>query len=100
MRRMKRVTSMVAIATMWVANAGLSGCSTSGRSNGTGDPNGQVDDAGIGAVLDAFFETDPPLQMCTFDGKPVPAPPDPGGTADCPADKNRQGCPCPAEGMQ
>jgi hypothetical protein len=45
----------------------------------------------------AFWAQDPPLMYCLgFDGG---TPPLPGGTPDCPDDKNREGCPCPTVGM-
>ena len=46
---------------------------------------------------DAFFAKDPPPKWCGPDASP--APPVPGGTPDCPDDKNREGCPCPTVGM-
>jgi len=48
---------------------------------------------------DAFFIQDPPPRYCALDGgAPFTPPPLPGGTLDCPDDKNREGCPCPEEG--
>jgi hypothetical protein len=46
---------------------------------------------------DAFWATDPPPQWCGPDGG-APAPVPPGGTPECPDDKNREGCPCPTRG--
>lgn len=43
---------------------------------------------------DAFFASDPPPQMCNPDGTMGPPPMLPGGTPECPDDKNREGCPC------
>lgn len=43
---------------------------------------------------DAFFEMDPPPEMCLEDGSRVPGDDVPGGTPECPDDKNREGCPC------
>jgi hypothetical protein len=55
---------------------------------------------GIQPNWDAFFAKDPPPQYCGPDGgagsKP---PPTPGGTPDCPSDKNREGCPCTKKGQ-
>jgi hypothetical protein len=48
---------------------------------------------------DAFFINDPPPQFCPLDGGTATPPPVPGGTPDCPDDKNRQGCPCPEAGL-
>jgi hypothetical protein len=46
---------------------------------------------------DAFWAQDPPLMFCGFDGGPPPV--IPGGTPQCPDDKNREGCPCTTVGM-
>ncbi len=43
---------------------------------------------------DAFWASDPPREVCIPDGGMLPPPPLPGGTPECPDDKNRQGCPC------
>jgi hypothetical protein len=47
----------------------------------------------------AFWVNDPPPKYCPLAGMTSSPPPTPGGTPECPDDKNRQGCPCPAEGM-
>lgn len=47
---------------------------------------------------DAFFAADPPPMFCPLNGMSM-MPMLPGGTPDCPDDKNRQGCPCPTQGM-
>jgi hypothetical protein len=47
--------------------------------------------------LDAYYVNDPPPRWCGPAGGATP-PPAPGGTAECPSDKNRQGCPCSVEG--
>src|SRR5436305_1120338 len=47
---------------------------------------------------DAFWANDPPPQFCYLDGGAFPPPKVPGGTPDCPDDKNREGCPCPKLG--
>src|SRR5438477_13107811 len=46
---------------------------------------------------DAFWAQDPPPKWCGPDGG---VPQTPGGTPECPDDKNREGCPCPTEGMK
>jgi len=46
---------------------------------------------------DAFFAKDPPPKYCGPDGGGQ-APPLPGGTPECPSDKNREGCPCTTKG--
>lgn len=47
---------------------------------------------------DAFWENDPPPQWCGK-GK-APAEATPGGTPECPSDKNKEGCPCPELGAE
>ena len=43
---------------------------------------------------DAFWADDPPAMVCLEDGTMGPPPEPPGGTPECPSDKNREGCPC------
>ena len=50
-------------------------------------------------TVDAFFINDPPPPYCGPDGGMSSAG-NPGGTPDCPGDKNREGCPCPEEGLE
>ncbi len=57
-----------------------------GGTTGTFDPGDGAPDP------DAFFVKDPPQQYCGPATKPPP--PTPGGSLDCPSDKNIQGCPC------
>lgn len=62
------------------------------------DAGASVDSA-VADVLsfpDAFFVYDPPATFCGPDG--VEGPALPGGTVDCPDDKNREGCPCDEPG--
>ncbi len=47
----------------------------------------------------AFFAMDPPPMYCGPDGGVAMPPPVPGGTPDCPDDKNREGCRCDTPGM-
>ncbi len=76
------------------------------------DDGSQFDDAGSsgGLVPDGAFGTfgdagkpdvdqyanDPPAPWCGPAGQPQP--PQPGGTLECPDDKNKPGCPCSKEG--
>jgi hypothetical protein len=53
-------------------------------------------DSGISS---AFFINDPAPPMCGADGK-MTAPATIPGTSECPADKNRTGCPCPEVGKK
>jgi hypothetical protein len=70
---------------------------------GNADPNAQPRfDAGrysrdAEVTADAFFINDPPPPYCGPDGEMRPTEP-PGGTPECPDDKNREGCPCPEAG--
>jgi hypothetical protein len=98
----------------------LTACSASSNGDGGGNPlgtdssvgngdtgNGGDDasdydgadyDAGFGIDAtpdigaDAFYVNDPPVKSCGDAG--VTLPPPPGGTPDCPDDKNLPGCPC------
>jgi hypothetical protein len=45
---------------------------------------------------DAFWAEDPPPMFCALDGGTPPKVP--GGTPQCPDDKNREGCPCTKAG--
>ncbi len=47
---------------------------------------------------DAFFAEDPPPMECREDGTMGPLPDPPGGTPECPDDKNREGCRCDTPG--
>lgn len=47
---------------------------------------------------DAFFAEDPPPMECREDGTMGPLPDPPGGTPECPDDKNREGCRCDVPG--
>lgn len=88
--------------TLMTASGG--GVHDAGSSSGTGGGSGGGTGGGAGAIdsgkpdasyidPDAFWATDPPPRWCGPDGG-APAPTPPGGTPDCPDDKNRQGCPC------
>lgn len=85
---------------------GVSGCNNTGIGGG-GDVDASVADLSVSVVgdagprinLDAFYYKDPPLMFCGLDGGGFPPPPQPGGTPECPDDKNREGCPCPKAGM-
>jgi hypothetical protein len=58
-----------------------------------------VIDASTRFKSDAFFINDPAPPMCGPDGKMSPAP-KLEGSADCPKDKNREGCECPDPGKE
>jgi hypothetical protein len=83
------------------------GCSSAsnGRNNSsTGTTGGHQDGGGehfddLAVNQDAFFINDPPPMYCGLDGGSFTQPSPPGGTLDCPDDKNLPGCPCPTVGM-
>lgn len=52
----------------------------------------------VGPNPDAFFADDPPPMECREDGTMGPWPDAPGGTPECPDDKNREGCRCEGVG--
>ncbi len=58
-------------------------------------PGGPPD---VGPNPDAFFADDPPPMVCLEDGGMGPPPDPPGGTPECPDDKNREGCRCDTPG--
>jgi hypothetical protein len=73
--------------------------STSGAPNTSGSGNGMIkDDGGSKPNADAFWAEDPPPMQCGGDGGMMPVVP--GGTPECPDDKNREGCPCPTAGAE
>ena len=77
------------------------GAGGNSASNGSGSGNG----SGVGGInfdadipdysADRFFEDDPPPTGCDGGGQP----PTPGGSPECPDDKNLEGCPCTTEGQ-
>ena len=76
------------------ASAGAGGNTTSTGNNGGG---GTLDDLEAGTQdysSEDFFQDDPPPMSCDGGGQPVT----PGGTPECPDDKNLENCPCPEQG--
>ncbi|MBI3181810.1 MAG: hypothetical protein HYZ28_06670 [Myxococcales bacterium] len=73
------------------------GGSDAGGAEDSGTPDSGKPDA---SAIDpnAFWANDPPPKWCGPDGGTAPALP--GGTPECPDDKNRQGCPCAELGKQ
>lgn len=77
-----------------------SGGNGGGINGSSGASMGQGGDITIDVVTkdysaEDFFDNDPPPKSCDGGGKPPPAP---GGTPECPDDKNLEGCSCPAAG--
>lgn len=77
------------------ASKGGSSASAKGGSSGTGAGASAGKGGGIQVDAgttdpDAFWATDPPPPVCQGGSQP----PVPGGTPECPNDKNREGCPC------
>ncbi len=58
-------------------------------------PGGPPD---VGPNPDAFFAMDPPPMVCLEDGGMGPVTDPPGGSPECPDDKNREGCRCDTVG--
>jgi hypothetical protein len=81
--------------------SGLGGSSGFDASSGGTNPgDGAAIDWGMskdapGYDPDAYWANDPPPQQCLDSGLTTPVP---GGTPECPDDKNRAGCPCPKVG--
>ncbi len=83
----------------------LSACNSSAPGDNGTDMSASPDGGTVGKPdlrfdSDAFFAKDPPLMYCGLDGGTFPPPKVPGGTPDCPDDKNREGCPCDTVGTQ
>jgi hypothetical protein len=111
------LASAVATLAIFAAIIGACGSKSKGSSfDGQGGPDGSsplgdggapsFQDSGLGPAdvfysNDAFFATDPPPCVCPIDGGPMDCNVDggPGGTPMCPADKNREGCPCATVGQ-
>jgi hypothetical protein len=55
-------------------------------------------DAYVPPNPDAYWFMDPPPSVCYPDGGMGPLPEPPGGTPECPADRNREGCRCDTPG--
>jgi hypothetical protein len=79
------------------ANTGGSGGSGSTGGGSMSGSGGGGSDAGTAIDPNQFWANDPPPMWCGPDGGSTP-PMVPGGTPDCPDDKNRQGCPCTTPG--
>jgi hypothetical protein len=97
MKNLTRVLAVLGSSTVVVALVVACGSnddsefgSSGGSSSGKFDPDGSFGtnkpDGGDP------YANDPPPQWCGPAGQPVP--PKPGGTADCPDDKNKPGCAC------
>jgi len=82
-------------------DSGGSGRYDSGFGNAGGDGDDSVLTTGNADFVndDHFFINDDPPPICEADGGMRPAPPI-EGDADCPGDKNRQGCPCDTPGEE
>jgi hypothetical protein len=66
---------------------------------GHSDATGGKKDGKAHPAADGSWANDPSTPYCGPDGGGT-APLPPGGTAECPADKNREGCPCVNPGEQ
>jgi hypothetical protein len=77
-------------------DGGTTGSFGEGGFSGPTDASFGNPDVTYGA--DAFFAMDPPLMFCPADAGDYDGAV-PGGTPQCPSDKNREGCPCPTPGV-
>ena len=68
--------------------------SGAGMDGGTSVADGGRERPDVGPNPDAFFAEDPPPMVCLEDGGMGPPTDPPGGTPECPDDKNREGCRC------
>ncbi len=112
-KRFPAVRTVLALSVISVGAMAAIQCSASSNGAGSGgngnNPDGSVggsgnygNDSGIninetGALdysTEAFFLDDPPPLSCDGGGQPVK----PGGTPECPDDKNLPGCPCTTKG--
>jgi hypothetical protein len=89
-------------ASSGTGNSGSGAGSGAGAGAGTGGTpfgfGGDITaDASNDYTEEQFFLNDPPPMSCDGGGTP---PPIPGGTPQCPDDKNLPGCACPLEGLQ
>lgn len=80
------------------ADGGESGGAVPEKPDDLVDPTEGEGGAAVGPNPDAFWQDDPPLEYCGPDN--VEAPQAPGGTPECPDDKNREGCPCDNPGEE
>jgi hypothetical protein len=92
------------------SSPGAGGSAAGGGSGGGSGADGSVVDQFTGDAVfadvhtggdapqfdpDAYWADDPPPQQCFDGGLDYPVP---GGTPECPDDKNREGCPCKVSG--
>src|SRR5678816_3170088 len=91
--------SLLAASSIQCSGAGDAGDSGAGGAGASGSGNPTGSNAGGSVYFDAntkdysaerFYEDDPPPMGCDGGGQP----PVPGGTPECPDDKNLPGCPC------
>lgn len=113
MRSRTRVLSMAVLLMGGAIVLGptVTACGSSNDSSGgdnAGDGGGSSGDSSLNFIDDAapsdasysasdLWANDPPPAWCGPDGGAA-APAPPGGTPDCPDDKNREGCPCTTTG--
>lgn len=101
-----RVRAGLSLLGILVAAIGptITACGSNSAANGNGSGTdagspefGDVDNPNTQYTPDQLWANDPPPPWCGPAGAPAPQPP--GGTPDCPDDKNREGCPCSTVGQ-
>lgn len=99
--RLFTIVAALASTTFVIVACGSSDDSTFGDQNGDGGDNGVDGSFGHndgGPDGGDPYANDPPPPWCGPPGQPEP--PKPGGTAECPDDKNKPGCGCDEVGKQ
>lgn len=93
-----RVAFSVVSACAFAVGLSVVACGSSNADNGDAGPPAEFVEGGSVVPVDgqAIIEKDPFPQWCGAENRS--APPLPGGTVDCPDDKNLQGCPCTTVG--
>lgn len=97
-RRLGPLSGVACLLLVVACGDGTTRSFVSGSPDGGSPTISRPDDAPEEFGADDFWETDPPPAWCG----PGKAPKDqvPGGTPECPSDKNKEGCPCTTLGEE
>lgn len=93
-RRLARFHALMLTSILSTASACSGGVIPNGELASEQSQGEQADDH-VDINPEAFWENDPPPVECLADGSQRVPTEYPGGTPECPDDKNREGCPCP-----